>query len=168
MEENFGLGVLQSIYVEYFWCPIPWVWFGVIQCTLQNFRFYDFQNATSPSFYQIPASTLYENIAYHGECRLLLSFRVIQCTLQNFQFYKFWNSAPLPFSSDSSKLHTRYPNHGAIQAITFFGDLPKIKQKYGILNLTQDHMQLEIQSAISLTIFIGLPIQTLWPHWLPQ
>ena len=42
-----------------------------------------------------------------------------------------------------------YPNHGAIQAITFFGDLPKIKKKYGILKyfLAQDHMQLEVSKC---------------------
>ncbi len=27
----------------YFGCPIPWFWFGVIRCTLQNFQFYDFK-----------------------------------------------------------------------------------------------------------------------------
>ena len=35
MDENLGLGVLQYTYVGYFWCPIPWVWFAVIQCTVR-------------------------------------------------------------------------------------------------------------------------------------
>ena len=46
MDENFWLGVLQCTYVVYFWCLIPWVCFGVIQCILQNFQFYDFQSST--------------------------------------------------------------------------------------------------------------------------
>ena len=33
-------------YIRYFWGPIPWVWFGVIRCTLQNFQFHDFRNTT--------------------------------------------------------------------------------------------------------------------------
>ncbi len=39
------------------------------------------------------------------------------------------------FHPISSKVYTSCPNHGAIQAtcITFFGDLPKLKKKYGIL-----------------------------------
>ncbi len=35
-------GVLQCTFVGYFGCPIAWVWFGIIVCTLQNFQFYHF------------------------------------------------------------------------------------------------------------------------------
>ncbi len=41
-DENVGLGVLQETYLGYFWCPIPWDWFRVIRCTLQNFQFFKF------------------------------------------------------------------------------------------------------------------------------
>ena len=40
--QKFGTLGTTVHYGRYFWCPIPWVWFGVIRCTLQNFRFYDF------------------------------------------------------------------------------------------------------------------------------
>ncbi len=38
------------------------------------------------------------------------------------------------FSSDSSKLYARYPNRGAIQAITFFVICQKFKKKNVISN----------------------------------
>ncbi len=56
------------------------------------------------------------------------------CKISNFTIFKTLLLSQ--FSPNSSKLYTRYPKHRAIQAITFFfGDLPKIKKKYGILNI---------------------------------
>ncbi len=53
------------------------------------------------------------------------------------------------FSSDSSKLYTRYHNHTGCH---FFGKLQKLW--HFEIFLTQDHMQLEF--SISPTIFIGV------------
>ena len=50
-DKHLILGVLQCTYVEYFWCSISWVWFGIIQCTLQNFQFS--YNCSSPKFHAI-------------------------------------------------------------------------------------------------------------------
>ncbi len=95
-------------------------------------------------------------------------FGVIWCTLQNFQFYRFSKHCPSPnFHPVSSKLYTRYHNHGPIQVVTFLGNLAKIT-KINILKffLTQDHIELEISKCpISCKIFIE-PIQTFWEHWL--
>ncbi len=33
-----GLGVIQYTCFRYLWYPIPWAWFRVIRCTLQNFQ----------------------------------------------------------------------------------------------------------------------------------
>ncbi len=62
------------------------------------------------------------------------------------------------FSSDLSKLYTRYPKQGAIQAISFWGRSAKnLKKNYGILNFlfifTQDHMQLEMSKVLFLPQF---------------
>ncbi len=50
-------------------------------------------------------------------------FGVIRCTLQNFQFTIFKTLLLSQFSSDSSKLYTRYHNHTGCH---FLGGLPKI------------------------------------------
>ena len=52
------------------------------------------------------------------------------------------------FHSISSKLYTRYPNHGATQAITFWRSAKSYK-KDGILKffLSQEHRQLEISKC---------------------
>ncbi len=96
--------VWDSVYysVGYFWCPSPWVWFGVIQCTLRNFQFYKFLKT------------------------LLLS----------------------QFSSDSSKLYTRYHNHTGCH---FFGDVPKIPKIMAFWHFSQPRTicSYNFQSAIS-------------------
>ena len=91
--ENYGtffLHTLQCIY--YLWCPIPWVSFGVIQCTLQNFRFYNFQNATV-HLQQFSSDLIHPNfmsmrtyccLITMGECRLLYS------SWQSDKFYKIY------------------------------------------------------------------------------
>ena len=48
------------------------------------------------------------------------------CKISNFTILKLCSSPN--FYLISSKLYTRYPNHSVIQAITFFGDLPKIQK----------------------------------------
>ncbi len=113
VEQNgrkLGLGIPQCTYVGYLWCLIPWVWFGVIWCSLQNFQFYNFLK------------------------NLFLS----------------------QFSSNFIQLYGRYPNHEAMQAITFLTICQKKKEKknnkkkYGILNIflyPQFHMQLEISKC---------------------
>ncbi len=57
----------------------------------------------------------------------LESFGIL-CKISNFTIFK--TLLLTQFSSDSSKLYTGYPYHGAIQAITIFGDLPKIKKSW--------------------------------------
>ena len=76
-------------------------------------------------------------------------FGVIRRTLQNFHFTIFKTLLLSQFSFYSSKLYTRYPKHGAIQAITFLAICQKLKTKYGILKffLTQDHVWLEISKC---------------------
>ena len=45
---KFGFQSPRNSIVGYFSCQIIWVQFGVIRCTLQNFRGLDFQTATPP------------------------------------------------------------------------------------------------------------------------
>ncbi len=66
---KFGTRGITGHLLGYFWWPIPWVWFEVIRCTLQNFRFYDFQNATSNNFHWIPSKL--RTLLTMGEYRLL-------------------------------------------------------------------------------------------------
>ncbi len=65
---------------------------------------------------------------------------------------KIFKKAPtvlLQFSPNSTKLHGKHRNQEAIQAVTFFGDLPKIKNLGGTLNFLTDHMGLEISKCYS-------------------
>ncbi len=73
-DETLGLSVLQRIYVGYFWCPIPWVWFGVIRCTLQNFQFRDFRNNTPSTVFIRFEPNFIQSIIIWGWYRLLLFF----------------------------------------------------------------------------------------------
>ena len=66
----WDLGVLQCIYVGYLWWPIPWDWFGVIWCTLQNFQIYDFQNTTPPPNFHLISSNFIQGIIIMGQYRL--------------------------------------------------------------------------------------------------
>ena len=53
-----------GLYIGYFSYPIAGVWFGVIQCTLVNFRFYDFRNATPSVVFKI---SIQLHTKYHNQ-----------------------------------------------------------------------------------------------------
>ncbi len=57
---------------------------------------------------------------------------VYSATFSIFPFLKLLSQ----FSSDSSRLYTRYPYHGAIQAFTFLAICQKLKKKYGIFKFS--------------------------------
>ena len=59
------------------------------------------------------------------------------------------------FHQIATKLHTTYHNQGLMQAVTFFGNMPKIENSMGLFKFlsTQDYMELEIQNATPTTVF---------------
>ena len=76
-DENLGLAVLGSAYVGHFSCQILWVQFGVIRCTLQNFRWKNFQKATAPTFFiqfqpDFMESMIIRYVVGYFSCRILL------------------------------------------------------------------------------------------------
>ncbi len=71
VERNGWKFATQCTYVGYFWCPIPWVWFGVIQCTLQNFQFYNFLKTLLLSQFSSHSSKLYTRYHNHTGCHFL-------------------------------------------------------------------------------------------------
>ncbi len=82
-EENLGLEVLQWTYVGYFWCPSPEFGFGIIWCTLQNFRFYDFRNTTPGAVFIIFQPNFIQSIIIRGYYGLLRFWR----SVPNEKFY---------------------------------------------------------------------------------
>ncbi len=87
---KFGLVVLRCIYVGYSWYPNPWVWFGKLgsfSAIWENFRFYDFQNATSPTVFIGPHPNFMRTLLITGQCSLLL-FLAIGQVLQNLWHFR--------------------------------------------------------------------------------
>ena len=82
MGENLGLGIKQCInvgtldarFLEFGWGSFSPIW--------QNFRFYDFQNASSPTIFIGSHPNFMRTLLTMGECRLLL-FLTIGHVLQN-------------------------------------------------------------------------------------
>ena len=82
-------------------------------------------------------------------------FGVIRCTWQ-ISDVKIFKRLLLPgFHSISTKFYCKYVWHEGIQAVTVYGDLPKLKKKYGTLKflVTQNHMGLEISKRYSSVSF---------------
>ena len=77
-------GLLQCIYVRYFWCPIPWVWFGVIWCTLQNLWFYDFWNVTPSTVNFHQNSTKLFSMAL-SNFNMEVNGKILKCAISRIQ-----------------------------------------------------------------------------------
>ena len=60
--------------VRYISCLIPWVQFGIIQCTLQNFRHQDFQKAAPTVFIHFQPNFM-DSMLIRGDYRLLHFWR---------------------------------------------------------------------------------------------
>ncbi len=84
--QKLGLGVLQYTYGGYFWCLIPWVWFGVIQCTLQYFQFYNFKTILLSQF----AFKLYAWYPNHGAKTGYYFFRDLPKNNNNKKIMAIW------------------------------------------------------------------------------
>ncbi len=95
---EMGLCVLQCTYVGYFWCPIPWVWFGVIQCTLQNFQFYSFLKPLLLSQFSADSSKLFTRYHNHTGCHFLWRFAKKLQKIWHFEAFLTQDHMQLQFS----------------------------------------------------------------------
>ncbi len=92
MDKNLGLGVLRCAYVGYFWCLIPWVWFGVIQCTFQNFQFYNFLKTLLLSQFSSDSSKLYTR--YHNHTLAVTFYGDLPKIAKIMALWNFLNTGP--------------------------------------------------------------------------
>ncbi len=72
MDENVGLGVHKDYLYGVLSCDVIWVQFGAIQCTLQNFRSYNFQKATASTVFIQFQLNFMESMVIRGKYQLLL------------------------------------------------------------------------------------------------
>ncbi len=92
------------------WCRIPWVWFGVIQCTLQNFQFYNFLKTLLLSQFSSDSSKLYK---VSQSYRLPLFWRSAKNCKSYGTLWNFLNTGPYAAGIFSlSKLCDNIGYHG--------------------------------------------------------
>ena len=123
-------------------------------------------------------SKIWDSVQYTVHiCKVILvpdSLSLVWGHLVHFAKFQIpWFSKHYSFSSFHhilTKLHTKYHNLGLIQTITFFGNLPKIKNSmplWWFFFSTQDHMGPDIFKTLLLLQFSSDASQTLWEHYLP-
>ena len=128
-----------------FWCPIPWVWFEVIRCTLQNFRFHDFRNTTPSTVFIRFQANVTKSIIITGCYRRSLILAIYQKLKILWHIDTFVNtgsyeagiskrfSSPVFISCQPNNCMRTLGSHGGIQAITFLANRPSYKKKCGTL-----------------------------------
>ncbi len=142
---NLKCGISQKrLVLQRNGCLLPWVWFGVIRCNLQNFRFHDFRNTTPSTLFIRFQPNFIQSIIIRGKYSYYFLPKRLKTygTLMTF----FLNPGPygagnfktlllLQFSSElSAKLYEEITYHGGIKAITFLGNQPSFKNFLALWN----------------------------------
>ncbi len=133
VDENLGLGELQCTYVGYFWCPIPWVWFGSFGalCKISDSMFFEtlLRQKVSSDFNQLHTRChnqgLIQDITFLADLKILWHFEMFFNTepygAGNFKSYSSYS-----FHLIWAKLYDKYGSHRGILSHGYFGDLPKM------------------------------------------